>query len=123
MLEVRPTVAGGAEVDVHIGEVVQVQVPVFYGHGHDHEHEHDHDHDHDQQAEQKEELPVAEPDEQKDVDIEEEQEQVQVQVQSIQRTVQSVGALDCFESAGHVQSVKHLPEPGVMQRYLEDSGP
>jgi hypothetical protein len=61
-------------------------------------------------------LPVAEQGGQGDFDIEEEQVQVQVQ-----GAVQSVGALGCLESAGHVLSVE--PEPDAMQRYLEGSGP
>ena len=118
-MEVRPTVAGGAEEDDRIDE--QVQIRVLYGHGHGHDYNHDHDHD--QQVEGKGELPVAEPDEQEDFDIEEEQEQVQVQVQRIQRVEQSVGTSGCLESVDHVPSVERLPEPHAMQRYLEGSGP
>ena len=124
-LEVKPIVAGGAEEDYHIDEQVQVQVQVLYGHSHGHDY--DHDHDHDQQVEGKEELPVVEPDEQEDFDTEEGEEQVQVQVQvqvqRIQRVEQSVGALGCLESVGHVPSIERPPEPHAMQRYLEGSGP
>ena len=111
ILEVKPIVAGDEKEDFDIEEHVQM----LYGHGHDH--------DHDEEAEEKVEMPVAEPDEQEGFDIEEGEEQVQVQVQRIQRMVQSVGALDCLESVGHVPSVERPPEPHVMQRYLEGSGP
>ena len=74
-----------------------------------------------EEAEVQEEQPVAEPDEQEGFDIEEGQEQVQVQ--RIQSVGQSVGASGCLESVGHVPSIEHPPEPHVMQRYLEGSGP
>ena len=120
VLEVKPTVVGDVEGDVHIDGIVvvlvQVQVQVQCVHDHDHDHNYE-------QAEEKEELPVAEPDEQVDFDTEEGGEQVQVQVQRIQRVGQSVGALGCLESVGHVLSVERPPEPHAMQRYLEGSGP
>ena len=113
MQEAKPTVAGGAEADVHIDGVMRVQVLVLVhvhvqvlhvqGHG-------------DQVAEAEEELPVAEQDVQGGFGIEEEQ--VQVQVQEV---VQSVGASGYPVSVGHVPSVE--PELDATQRCLEGSGP
>ena len=111
--ELKPFVAAYEEEDVHSEETVQVQRLELeqeqeqYGHGHDHE-----------QAEGKGERPAAEQDEEGGSGIEGEEEEVQVDVQE---AVQSVGALGCLESVGHVPSVE--PELDAMQRYLEDSGP
>ena len=117
--EVKPFVAADEEEDVHIEGTVQVQRQELeleqYGHGHDHDHGHGHDHE---QAEGKGERPAAEQDEEGGSGIEGEQEEVQDDVQG---AVQSVGALGCLESVGHVPSVE--PEPDAMQRYLEGSGP
>ena len=108
--ELKPFVAADEEEDVHIEGTAQVQRQELeleqYGHGHDHE-----------QAEGKGERPAAEQDEEGGSGIEGEEE-VQVDVQG---AVQSVGALGCLESVGHVPSVE--PEPDAMQRYLEGSGP
>ena len=116
--EVKPFVAADEEEGVHIEGTVQEQrqeqeqAQEQYGHDHDHSHGLDHG-----QAEEKGERPAAEQDEEGGSGIEGEEE-VQVEVQG---AVQSVGALGCFESVGHVPSVE--PELDAMQRYREDSGP